>query len=110
MDICSKILQELTVFDDRRECTASQETGDVTVHMSVAISARSFYNKCKKVALKTLKEEDVPSLPWFCFQFWPKDSRTHAALNYFGRFKINYMMQKRMIQKRHDDDHYCACL
>ena len=109
-DICSKILQELTAVDVHRHCAASQETGDVIVLMSVAISARSLYDKCKETALKTLKKEDIPSLSWFCFQFWPKDSRTHAALNYTGRFKIKYMMQKRMIRKQHDDDHYCACL
>ena len=61
-DICSKILQELTAVNNHRHCTASQETGDVIVHMSVAISARSLYNMCKETALKTLKEEDMPSL------------------------------------------------
>ena len=61
-DICSKILQELTAVNNHRHCTASQETGDVIVHMSVAISARSLYNTCKETALKTLKEEDMPSL------------------------------------------------
>ena len=61
-DICSKILQELTAINNHRHCTASQETGDVIVHMSVAISARSLYNTCKETALKTLKEEDMPSL------------------------------------------------
>ena len=61
-DICSKILQELTAVNNHRHCTASQETGDVIVHISVAISARSLYDTCKETALKTLKEEDMPSL------------------------------------------------
>ena len=83
---------------------------DIIVHVSVAISARSLYNKCKETALKALKEEDIPSLSCFCFQFWLKDSWMHTALNYTGRFKIKYMMQKHMIWKQHDDDCYCACL
>ena len=66
-DICTKILQEFTTVDDCRHCTASQESGDVIVHMSVAISARSLYDKCKETALKTLKEENIPSLSWFHF-------------------------------------------
>ena len=73
-DICSKICQELAAVDDHHHCTTSQETVDIIVHVSVAISARSLYNKCKETALKTLKEEDIPSLSWFCFQFWLKDS------------------------------------
>ena len=30
--------------------------------------------------LKNFKEEDMPSLSWFRFQFWPKDNGAHAAL------------------------------
>ena len=68
------------------------------------------YEKCKEEALKSLSEENIPSLSWFRFQFWPKNFRTNAALNYTGRFKVKYMMQQRMLRKQHDDDHYCSCI
>ena len=42
------------------------------VNMAVSISAKDLYNKCKDEALKELNEEEIPSLLWFKFQFWPK--------------------------------------
>ena len=108
-DICQKVISDLTAVDDRRHGPAS-ENGDVVVNMAVAISAPQLYDKCKIEALKTLQEEDIPSLSWFKFQFWPKNTRENAAMNYTGRFKIRYMMQQRMLRKQHDDEHYCACI
>ena len=43
---------------------------------------------------------------YYLFQFWPKDSTTHTALNYTERFPVKCMLQQRMIRKYHDDDHY----
>ena len=109
-DICSKVLEELTAVNDHRHCPGSEETGEVVVNMAVTISAPTIYQKCETEALKGLSEEAIPLLSWFKFQFWPKDSRTHAVLNYTGCFKIKYMMQKHMICKQHSDEHYCACI
>ena len=109
-DICTTLIESLTAVDERRHAHGSTSTGDVIVNMAVAISARDLYNQCKTEALKTLQEEEIPSLSWFRFQFWPKDTRTHTALNYTGRFKVRYMMQQRMLRKHHDDGHYCACI
>lgn len=77
--------------------------------MAIAISARDLYKKCQTAALKD-NVSDVPSYSWFKFQFWPKDTTTHTALNYTGRFPVKYMMQQRMIRKSHDDDHYANAI
>ena len=85
--------------DNHRHCTGPEETREVIVNMSVAISTISLHQKCKETGQETLKEEDVPSMLWFRFQFWPK-----------GRFKVKYMMQRRLTRKQHEDHQYCACI
>ena len=70
-DICSKVLEEFTAVNNRRHCPGSEETGEVVGNMAVAISAPSLYQKCKTEALKSLREEEIPSLSWFKFQFCP---------------------------------------
>ena len=72
--ICSKVLEELTAVNDCRHRPGFKETGEGIVNMAVAISAPSLYQKWKTEALKSLSEEEIPSLSWFKFQFWPKDS------------------------------------
>ena len=68
-DVCEKLMDSMTVVDDW--CNASGDSvGDAVVNM--AISAKDLYNKWKE-----LKEEEIPSLSLFKFQFWPKDEHTH---------------------------------
>ena len=79
--------------------------------MALAVSARDLYDQCVEQAKESnIIHEDIPSLSWFRFQFWPKNPYTHAALNYTGRLKVRYMVQQRAVRKKSDDDHYCATL
>ena len=110
-DVTSKKIEELQALavNDRRH--AETTDGEVVSNMALAISARDLYEQCVKAANeRDINEEDIPSLSWFRFQFWPKNPYTHAALNYTGRLKVRYMVQQRAIRKHSDDDHYCACL
>ena len=106
-DIGKNVIQELTAVDDRGHTQGSTTSGKVVVNMAIAILAGDLYDKCKNAYLKKqLPENEIPSFSWLTFQFWPKDSTTHRALNYTGRFPVKYMLQQRMIKKAHDDDHY----
>ena len=110
-DIAKNVIEELTAVDDRRHTQGSTTSGEVVVNMAIAISAHDLYDKCKNAYLKKqLPENEIPSFSWFKFQFWPKDSTTHTALNYTGRFPVKYMLQQRMIRKSHDDDHYANAI
>ena len=37
------------------------------------------------------------------YQFWPKNSLLHSAVQYTGRFAITMMAQSRQLRKDHDD-------
>ena len=106
-DIAKNVMKELTAVDDKRHTQGSTTSSEVVVNMAIAISAHDLYDKCKNTYLKKqLPENEIPSFSWFKFQFWPKDSTTHLALNCMGCFPVKYMLQQRMIRKAHDDDHY----
>ena len=109
--ITEKKIEELQAFvvDDRRH--GGNIDSEVITNMALAISARDLYEQCATAAKHDgLTDEDVPSLSWFRFQFWPKNPYTHASLNYTGRLKVRYMVQQRAILKQSDDDHYCAAI
>lgn len=111
-DIAEKVIEKLqaTAVNDRRHAQSTKD-GDVVVNMSLAVSARHLYELCVKEAKSCdIVEENIPSLSWFRFQFWPKSSYVNSALNYTGRLKIRYMVQQRNIRKYSPDDHYCAAL
>ena len=79
--------------------------------MALALSVRDLYEKCKVYAIeKGVSEENIPSLSWFRFQFWPKSSYMAAAMNCTGRFNVCFMVQQRNIRKFSPDDHYCNAL
>ena len=74
-DIAKNVIEELTAADDRRLIQGSATSGEVVVNMTIAISARNLYDKCKNAYLKKqFPENEIPSFSWFKFQFWPKDS------------------------------------
>ena len=104
-------MDELTAVNDRHHSEGFINTGEVVVNMAIAISARDLYEKIKVEGIKQgLTKEEFPSFSWFKFKFWPKDCTTHSALNYPSHFPVKYMMQKRMVQKAHDDDHYANAI
>ena len=109
--IAKNVIEELTAVYDRRHTQGSTTSGEVVVNRDIAISACDLYDKCKSAYLKKqLPENEIPSLSWFKFQFWPKDLTTHILLNYMGHFPVKYMLQQRMIRKAHDDDHYAKAI
>ena len=110
-DIAKNVMEELTAADDRRHTQGSTTSGKVVVNMAIAITARDLYDMCKNAYLKKqLPENEIPLFSWFKFQFWSKDSTTHTALNYTGRFPVKYMLQQRMIRKSHDNNHYAHAI
>ena len=65
--------------------------GDVVSNFALANSARDLYEQCCNAAKENnLSDDNVPSLSWFRFQFWPKTPYTHTALNDTGRLRIEY--------------------
>ena len=112
-DVAEKKIEELqaAAVDYRRHAQVTTD-GEVVSNFALAISARDLYEQCSKTAkeINKLTDDQIPSLSWFWFQFWPKHSFTHSALNYTGRLKIKYMMQQRTVRKFSEDDHYCSAL
>ena len=102
-------IEELTAVNGRRH-SETTENGNV-VNLALALSVRDLYEKCKVYAIeKGVTEENIPSLSWFRFQFWPKSSYMATAMNYTGRFNVHFMVQQRNIRKFSPDDHYCNAL
>ena len=78
--------------------TQVKKDGDAVSNLALAISARHLYKQCCKTGReKRLSDNQLPSLSWFRFQFWPKNPYTYSALNYTGRLKLKYMMQQRTV-------------
>ena len=100
----------MQAVDDRRH-SHSNEDGLVVTNMAVAISAPDLYKKCKEAAIASgFREDEIPALSTFKFQFWPKDPFTHSAMNYMGKVKVKYMIQQHNIRKSHNDEHYCSAI
>ena len=109
-DLVNQYLEEMQAVDYRRH-SRSNEDGLVVTNMAVANSTPDLYKKCKEAAIVSVfREDEIPALPTFKFQFWPKDHFTHSAMNYTGKVKVKYMVQQRNIRKSHDDEHYCSTI
>lgn len=52
----------------------------------------------------------IPSAQWLRLQFWPKTPTAKTALQYTGRLKVKYMIQKHQLRKYHKDAHYASVL
>ncbi|CAG8650327.1 5584_t:CDS:2 [Racocetra fulgida] len=53
---------------------------------------------------------NIPSDEWIRLQFCFTNATTIQAMYYTGRFKVNFKVQGRMLQKSSEDAHYCAAL
>ena len=105
-----RLIEELTVVNDCRH-SETTENWNVVVNLALALSVRDLHEKCKVYAIqKGVTEENILSLSWFKFQFWPKSSYMATAMNYTGRFKVGFMVQQRNIRKFSPDDHYYNAL
>ena len=109
-DVCQRVLDDTTSVDERQHAHGTED-GDIVVNLSIAKSARDLFERCKSGALIVrLTKDEMPSLSWFQFQFWPKNENLHTALNYTKRFNVRYMVQQQMIWKSHKDNQYVACV
>ena len=76
-------IEELTAVNDYRHSEMT-ENGNV-VNLALALSIRDLYEKCKVYTIeKGVTEENISSLSWFRFQFWPKSSYMATAMNCTG--------------------------
>ena len=76
--------EELTTVNDRRHSEMT-ENGNVIINLALALSVRDLYEKCKVYTIeKGVTEENIPSLSWFRFQFWPENSYMATTINYTG--------------------------
>ena len=63
--------------------------------MAIAISPPKLFHKITEPAKAAgLQPEEISSLSWFKFQFWPKNSTVHSVINYTGHLKICYALQQ----------------
>ena len=85
-DIAERKIEELqaAAVDDCRHAQVAKD-GDTVSNLALAISATDLYEQCCKSGKeKGLSDNQLPSLSWFRFQFWPKNPYTHSLLNYMG--------------------------
>lgn len=71
-----------TAVDDRRH--------DLIEHLAVAMSVPDLLSVVSK---KVEPGTPIPSVQWLRLQFWP------TALQYKGRLKVKYMVQKHQMRK-----------
>ena len=103
-------IEKLTAVNDRCH-SETTENGNVVVNLALALSVRDLYEKCKVYTIeKGVTEKNIPSLNWFRFQFWPKNSCMATAMNYTGQFNVCFMVQQRNVRKFSPDDHCCNAL
>ena len=77
-------IEELTAANDHRP-SETTENGNAVVNLALALSVRDLYEKSKVYEIeKGVTEENIPSLSWFRFQFWPKSSYMATTMNYTG--------------------------
>ena len=88
-----------TAVDDRRH--------DPIEHLAVAMSVPDLLSEVSK---KVEPGTPIPSVQWLQLQFWPKSPTAKTALQYTGRLKVKYMVQKRQMRKFHEDAHYASAL
>ena len=88
-----------TAVDDRRH--------DRLEHLAVAMSVPDLLCKVSK---RVDPGTPIPSVQWLRLQFWPKTPTAKVALQYTGRLKLKYMVQKCQMRKYHEDAHYASAI
>ena len=85
--------------DDRRH--------DRIAHLAIALSVNDLLSEVSKTVGPDIP---VPSAQWLRLQFWPKTPTAQTALQYTGRLKVKFMVQKRQLRKYHEDAHYASAV
>ena len=95
---CEQVIISLSVDDQRH---------NLVTHMASALSVRELWER-EKVLCPHGKA--IPSQEWFRLQFWPKNRHARVSLQYTGRLKVKYMVQRRQFRMDHCDSHYAAAM
>ena len=85
-----------------------QLTGDTSA--ASCESEKDIDERLSEVSKLVGAEVPVPSEQWLRLQFWPKDPTARSSLQYTGRLKVKYLVQKRQLRKYHEDVHYASAL
>ena len=98
---CEQVLNDQIglAVDDRRH--------DLVTHVASAVSVRDLWERAKALCPDGAA---IPSQEWLRLQFWPKNRHAHVSLQYTGRLKVKYMIQRRQFRKDHCDSHYAAAV
>ena len=65
---------------------------------------------CEQVKSQCLPDILIPSIDLVRLQFCPKNPASHAALNFIGRFPIQYKIQVRQLRQQYVDELYAAAI
>jgi hypothetical protein len=85
--------------DERRH---GEVAGDRQVtHLASDVSMRSLH----ETVCSQCPDVSHPTQRWMEYQFWPKNTLLHSAVQYTGRFAITMMTQSRQLRK----DHAVSC-
>lgn len=91
-----------------QECTAVHECRhDNATYLARAISVRDLLEQVSKLCPA---DTPIPSQQFLRLQFYPQNSRTKTAEQYYKRLPVKIMVQKRQFRKTHIDEHYCAAI
>lgn len=85
--------------------------GETSWISPLCVSLKDLMSKCEAKMEALFPESDenfVPSYEYFRIQFTPRNSRSHVAKRYYGRFDVKFGLQKRTLHKSHVDQHYGA--
>ena len=93
-----EIVEERVAADERRHGVA---------HMSRYLSLPDL---CEQVKSQCPPDTPIPSIDLVRLQFCPKNPASHAALNFTGRFPIQYKIQVRQLRQQHVDEYYAAAI
>jgi hypothetical protein len=96
---CREFISESTAVPDRRH-------GEVCF-MAKAISVRDLKAEVSK---RRQPETPIPSESWIRLNFEPRNPRSKVSKHYTGKLNVKHVVQKRLLQKYHPDQHYCAAL
>ena len=98
---CEQVLNEEVglAVDDQRH--------DLVSHIASAVSVCDLWERAKALCPDGTT---IPSQEWLRLQFWPKNRHARVSLQYTGRLKVKYMIQRRQFQKDHCDRHYAAAV
>ena len=95
------------VLNDQIGLAADERRHDTVSHVASAVSVRDLWERARSLCSEGTP---IPSQEWLRLQFWPKNKHARVSLQYTGRLKVKYMVQRRQFRKDHCDSHYAACI